>query len=127
MHSDDYYSQDDECDDGRRQLDEYEMYVREQNAKANALFTIPAAHVLARPFAENLARLVKQHGTDNGRTSALEMLRNTVAEDLIMEVMSERQDILRRRVNRAGFKAIRVVLDDACRAFEALLAANSTK
>ena len=29
MYSDDYRSEDDDCDDGRQQLEEYEMYVRE--------------------------------------------------------------------------------------------------
>ena len=128
MYSIDYEFEDEGFEDaGRQQLEEYEMYVREQNGKANALLTIPAAHILARPLAEDLARLVKQHGTHNGRTSALEMLRNTVAEDLITEVMRDRQDILRRPVNRAGHIGVRRAVDAACLAFESLLAAEAAK
>ena len=125
MNSNDYDFEDEGFEDnGRQQLEEYEMYVREQNAKANALLTHVVARVVAHNIAEELAGLVRLHGMDNGRTNLLEMLRNTVAENLIIEVMRERQNILRQPVNLAGYIAIRKALDAACAFFEFVLSAE---
>ncbi len=127
MYSDDYYSEVDECDDGRRQLEEYEVYVREQNAKANALLAHSGAKALARPVTEDLVGQVRRHATVNGSTTLADMLRNTIAEDVIIWTLQGRDALLRQPISRDGFIAIRNVLDQACSAFEALLAAEQVQ
>jgi hypothetical protein len=124
MYSDDYYSEDDECDDGRQQLEEYEMHCREIQRKATALLTIPAAQVLAGSISGRLAHFVQKHASDAGRTTLQEMLQNTIAEDVIARALESRQSLLQQPFNRAGYLAIRQSFDAACSAFAALLAAE---
>jgi len=127
MRSDDYRSEDDDCDDGRQQLEEYERYVREQNAKANVLLSDSSAQVLARSIAEDLARLVRQHAAVNGGTTLADMLRDTIAENVVIWALQGRDALLLQPFGRAGFIAIRKALDAACRSFEECLAAEASR
>lgn len=124
MYSDDYRSEDDDCDDGRQQLEEYEMYVREIQRKATALLTIPDALVLAGRIAENLAGLVQQHSVPRFGTNLTDALRNSLCEDVFFNAMEQSNRLLQQPFSRTGYIAISKSLDDACSAFEALLAAE---
>jgi hypothetical protein len=127
MHSDEYRSEDDECDDGRQMLEEYEMHCQEVQRKATALLTIPAAQVLVRQFAQDLANLVQIHATVNGPFTLSDVLRGSVPEKALIKTFEYCRGYLHMPVSRAGFIAIRTTLDAACAAFEALLAAEASR
>jgi hypothetical protein len=128
MHSDEYASADDECDDGRQQLQEYEWHCQQIQYKANALLTLPAAAALARSVGENLTKLVQQHAMRNGRTMLLAILRDSIVERILIEqALKGRRDILLHPVSADGSIALTDARDDACVAFEALLAAEPAR
>ncbi len=112
-------------DSGRQQLEEYEMYVHEQNAKARALLTVSSALILGCSVADDLATLVRRHASQDGGTTLGDVLRDTVAEEVIAQAINP--EALRQAVTREGFVAIRKMLDGACRAFEDLLAAQASR
>lgn len=117
----------DDYDDGRQQLEEYEMHCREIQRKATALLTIPAAQVLAGRIAENLAGLVQQHSVPRSDTNFSDVLCDSLCEDVIVKAMEGCETLLLQPVSRDGFIAIRKALDQACSAFEALLAAEAAQ
>jgi len=127
MHTDEYYCHQDEDDQAAADLAEYEMYVLEQNRKSRALLSHPDALAVARPVAEELARLVLQHRKVRGATTLAEMLRNSICEDVLVKALEGSTAILQMAFSRAGYYPIRKSLDAACRDFEALLAADASK
>jgi len=127
MHSDEYRSEDDECDDARQQLEEYEMHCQEVQRKAVDLLTIPAAQVLARQLAKDLANLVQTHADFNGPITLADVLKESVPEKVVIKTLRHCRGYLHMPLSHAGFIAIRKSLDAACAGFEALLAADASR
>jgi len=127
MNADEYYIPEDDDDQAAADLAEYEQYVIEQNRKARTLLSHPDALALARPVAEDLARLVLRHPKVGGATTLAEMIRDSLCEDVLVNALEGRTALLRAPVSRAGFIAIRQTLDAACAGFEALLAAEPSQ
>jgi len=125
MNADEYYIPEDDDDQAAADLAEYEMYVHEQNRKARALLARQDALEIAQPFAEELTKLVQQHAKLDGATTLADVLRDTVAEFVFANAVQE--NVLQRPFSRAGFIAVRKTRDDACAAFEALLAAEASQ
>ena len=127
MNDDEYYIPEDEDDQAAADLAEYEMYVREQNRKSRALLAHPEALALARPVAEELARLVVQHAKVDGMTTLAEVIRDCLIEDVLIASFGSRPALLQKPFSRAGYQAVRKSLDAACSALEALLAAETSR
>ena len=127
MNADEYYIPEDDDDQAAADLAEYEMYVQEQNRKARALLCHPEAMALARPVAEELARLVLQHTRVDGMTTLAEVIRDSLCEDVLVNALEGRTALLQKPFSRAGYQAVRKALDAAREAFEALLAAEAAK
>ena len=129
MNANDYDFEDEGFeDDGRQQLEEYEMHCQQIKYKANALLTLPAAAAFARSVGENMAKLVQQHAMCNGKTMLLAILRGSIVERILIEqALQGRRDIILHPVSVDGFRALTDARDDACVAFEALLAAEDAK
>jgi hypothetical protein len=117
----------DDVEDGRRQLAEYELYIYEPDCKSRALLSRPDALVLARPFADELAHLVQQYSVPRDGSTLAEMLRYTLADGIISLALAGPDNLVTQPVSRAGYFAVRQTLDAACSAFEALLAAEAAK
>jgi hypothetical protein len=125
MNDDEYYIPEDDDDQAAADLAEYEQYVHEQNRKSRSLLAHPDALALARPFAEDLTRLVQQHAKPDGMTTLLEVIRDSLCEDVfVVKAFEGHTALLEQTFNRAGYLAIRQSLDAACSAFAALLAAE---
>lgn len=125
MNTDEYYIPEDDDDQAAADLAEYEQYVHEQNRKSRSLLAHPDALALARPFAEDLTRLVQQHAKPDGMTTLLEVIRNSLCEDVfVVKAFDGRTGLLQQPFSRDGFIAVHQSLDAACSAFEALLAAE---
>ena len=129
MYSDDYYSEDDECDDGRQQLEEYEEHCQEVQRKATALLTHPGALLFASIIADGIARTVQEHATlnDKGSATLKGILAGTVAEFILTQAIEHHLGALQQPLTRSGFIAIRQGVDAACTALEGLLAAEAAK
>jgi hypothetical protein len=129
MYSDDYYSEDDECDDGRRQLEEYEWHCEEVQRKATALVTHTGAVYFATLLADAIFHTVQEHATLNDKCSAnLEViLAGTVAEIILTQAIEHHPGALQQPLTRSGFIELRQRVDAACIIFEEFLAVDSAQ
>jgi hypothetical protein len=128
MYSNDYEFEDEAFeDDGRQQLEEYELHCQEIQNKARALLSHPGAVLLANIITENLVSLVREHAASEGNATLKTVLTDSIFETVVIQALREHQDILDQPIGREGYIAIRQTIDRACWALESLLSASETR
>ena len=121
MCSDNYDFEDEGFEDaGRQQLEEYEQFVREQNAKARALLAHPVGHIVGHIVAKELACIVRKHAYPDVNIALADILRDSILEHVVTWALMSREEILMRRVGQEGFAALQESLDGAWQLFAAL-------
>ncbi len=129
MNSNDYHSEEDDCDDGGQQLEEYEWHCGEVRRKATALVTHHGALHFASLIADGIVRSVRENATSTCESSAnLEaILAGTVAELILTQAVEHHPGALQQPLTRSGFIAIRQGVDAACAVFDAILAVEASR
>lgn len=122
MSSYDCHSDYDDAEDGRRQLEEYELYVYEQRLKARGLYLYDEALDVSDPAVEELVSLVQQYAVPHSDWTLGDVLRDTVAELLISNELPD--GVTAQPLSREGYIPLRSVVHQACDDFEELLAAK---